>query len=87
MPFIIFLFKNNEEIERIINDIIKEEELEKLDKRFIFFCKYSDKDEIIKNIIYRAFSYYNECSDKFHLKGNEIDLRKKNMIFILILFV
>ena len=40
MPFIIFLFKNNEEIERIINDIIKEEELEKLDKRFIFFCKY-----------------------------------------------
>ena len=81
MPFIIFLFNNNEEIERKINDIIEKEELEKLDKRFIFFCKNSNNDEIIKNLIYRAFSYYNECGDKFDLKGNDIDLRKNKYEF------
>ena len=60
MPFIIFLYKDNNEI-KIINDILENEELKRLDKRFISFCKYSDEIYdlgIIKKHIYRAFSYY-----------------------------
>lgn len=74
-PFILFLSKNVKETEIKVNKLIEKQNLTILDKRFIFYCELSNITEI-KNIIYRAYSYYNECGDIFNLGEKEIDLRK-----------
>ena len=80
MPFILFLFdKNKDNLEENILKMIEEEELEKIDNRFLFYCKFSNNIndlKIIEKKIYRAFSYFNECGDIFNLDKIEIDLRE-----------
>ena len=80
LPFIIFMAKNKKLLETKINKIIADEELNFLDKRFLFYCEDSNIIEI-RNKIYRAYSFYNECGDIFNLGKNEIDLRKNKFDF------
>ena len=76
MPFIIFLNENLKELEEYINIKLNDK---KIDRRFIFCLEYSDKNKIlIKNSIYRAYSYFNDCGDVFELNDKKIDLRKNN---------
>jgi len=81
LPFILFLIQENiEELKRKIDNIIYEEKLEKLDKRFMLLCQFSGNEKelnLIEKKIYRAFSYYNESGDIFNLNEIEIDLREQ----------
>ena len=79
-PFIIFLSTDKKDTEIKVNKIIEDEELNFLDKRFLFYCEDSNIKEI-RNKIYRAYSYYNECGDIFNLGNNVIDLRKTKFDF------
>ena len=81
LPFLLFLFedKDNTRIKNVINNIIKNENLVKLDKRFIFYSKYSNEESdlnLLKKKIYRAFSYFNEYGDIYILNDIKIDLRE-----------
>ena len=81
LPFLLFLFEDqdNTRIKNMVNDIIKKENLNKLDKRFLFYSKYSNEEsdlDLLKKKIYRAFSYFNEYGDIYILNDIKIDLRK-----------
>ena len=83
MPFIIFYMEENKDIKEEIIKMIKENELNRIDKRFIFYIKWSDDLNNIEKIIYRAYSYYNELGDIFNLNNIQIDLREKKYDFYL----
>lgn len=79
-PFILFIGRKKKEIETKVKKIIQDKNMSYLDMRFIFYCENSNIKEI-KHIIYRAYSYYNECGDIFNLGETTIDLRKNKFDF------
>ena len=80
----LFLKRENKGIiENKIAEIIEDNNLKKIDKRFIIYINWSVDLNNVDRIIYRAYSYYNELGDIFTLNNIQIDLREKKYDFYL----